>query len=109
MTLSRRSLFACAAGAPVVPIAHNAGHVWPRKSFLKYAGIVTMSIGRPIDTTGLTPEEVNLRVERWIEAEMRRIDPDSYGPADRFAAESDSKSDSKSDSESKSQGAATGL
>jgi 1-acyl-sn-glycerol-3-phosphate acyltransferase len=47
-----------------------------------------MSIGRPIDTTGLTPEEVNLRVERWIEAEMRRIDPDSYGPADRFATES---------------------
>jgi 1-acyl-sn-glycerol-3-phosphate acyltransferase len=72
-----------------------------------------MSIGRPIDTTGLTPEEVNLRVERWIEAEMRRIDPDSYGPADRFAAESESKSDSesesKSDSESKSHGAATGL
>ena len=81
--------FACAAGAPVVPVAHNAGHVWPRKSFLKYAGIVTMSIGRPIDTTGLTPEEVNLRVERWIETEMRRIDPDSYGPADRFAAEPD--------------------
>ena len=103
--------FACAAGAPVVPIAHNAGHVWPRKSFLKYAGIVTMSIGRPIDTTGLTPEEVNLRVERWIEAEMRRIDPDSYGPADGFAAESDadSKSDAKSDCGSKSHGAASGL
>jgi 1-acyl-sn-glycerol-3-phosphate acyltransferase len=64
-----------------------------------------MSIGRPIDTTGLTPEEVNLRVERWIETEMRRLDPDSYGPADRFAAGSDS----GSDSESKSQGAATGL
>jgi len=70
-----------------------------------------MSIGRPIDTTGLTPEEVNLRVERWIETEMRRIDPDSYGPADRFAAESDSTSESRSDSdsESKSHGAATGL
>jgi 1-acyl-sn-glycerol-3-phosphate acyltransferase len=70
--------FAVAAGAPVVPIAHNAGHVWPRKSFLKYAGIVTMSIGRPIDTTGLTADEVNARVERWIEEEMRRIDPDAY-------------------------------
>jgi 1-acyl-sn-glycerol-3-phosphate acyltransferase len=68
-----------------------------------------MSIGRPIDTTGLTPEEVNLRVERWIETEMRRIDPGSYGSADRFAAGSDSDPDSKSDSESKSQGAATGL
>lgn len=70
--------FAVAAGAPVVPVAHNAGHVWPRKSFLKYAGIVTMSIGRPIDTTGLTADEVNARVERWIEEEMRLIDPAAY-------------------------------
>ena len=37
-----------------------------------------MSIGRPIDTAGLTPEEVNTRVESWIEAEMRRIDPHAY-------------------------------
>jgi 1-acyl-sn-glycerol-3-phosphate acyltransferase len=74
--------FAVATGAPVVPIAHNAGHVWPRNSFLKYAGIVTVSIGKPIDTTGLTPDEVNTRVETWIETEMRRIDPAAYGAAD---------------------------
>jgi 1-acyl-sn-glycerol-3-phosphate acyltransferase len=82
--------FAVEAGVPVVPIAHNAGHVWPRKSFLKYAGIVTMSIGKPIDTTGLAPDEVNRRVEQWIETEMRRIDPGSYSQADRFATRVDS-------------------
>ncbi|APR34577.1 MULTISPECIES: lysophospholipid acyltransferase family protein [unclassified Paraburkholderia] len=71
--------FAIAAGAPVVPIAHNAGRVWPRNSFIKYPGIVTVSIGKPIDTRGLTPDEVNMRVETWIEAEMRRIDPAAYG------------------------------
>lgn len=80
--------FAAAVGAPVVPIAHNAGHVWPRKSFLKYAGIVTLSIGRPISTEGLTAEEVNARVERWIEEEMRRIDPAAYGPDDPYVAQS---------------------
>jgi 1-acyl-sn-glycerol-3-phosphate acyltransferase len=71
--------FAVATGAPVVPIAHNAGHVWPRNSFIKYPGIVTVSIGKPIPTEGLTPEEVNTRVESWIETEMRRIDPLAYG------------------------------
>ncbi|CAB3757924.1 lysophospholipid acyltransferase family protein [Paraburkholderia humisilvae] len=71
--------FAVATGAPVVPIAHNAGRVWPRNSFIKYPGIVTVSIGKPIDTRGLTPDEVNMRVETWIEAEMRRIDPAAYG------------------------------
>ena len=78
--------FAVATGAPVVPIAHNAGRVWPRNSFLKYAGIVTVSIGKPIDTKGLTPDEVNTRVETWIEAEMRRIDPTAYGAADSTSA-----------------------
>jgi len=71
--------FAVATGAPVVPIAHNAGRVWPRNSFIKYPGIVTVSIGTPIDTSGLSPDEVNTRVETWIEAEMRRIDPAAYG------------------------------
>ncbi|GLU33013.1 lysophospholipid acyltransferase family protein [Trinickia caryophylli] len=70
--------FAVDAGAPVVPIAHNAGHVWPRNSFIKYPGLVTVSIGKPIATEGLTPEQVNTRVETWIENEMRRIDPDAY-------------------------------
>jgi 1-acyl-sn-glycerol-3-phosphate acyltransferase len=71
--------FAIATGAPVVPIAHNAGRVWPRNSFIKYPGIVTVSMGTPIDTSGLSPDEVNMRVETWIEAEMRRIDPAAYG------------------------------
>ena len=74
--------FAIDAGAPVVPIAHNAGHVWPRNSFIKYAGTVTVSIGKPIDSTGLTPDELNTRVETWIETEMRRIDPGAYHDAD---------------------------
>jgi 1-acyl-sn-glycerol-3-phosphate acyltransferase len=78
--------FAIACGAPVVPIAHNAGRVWPRNSFLKYAGIVTVSIGKPIDTTGLTPDEVNTRVEQWIETEMRRIDPTAYRATDDRSA-----------------------
>jgi 1-acyl-sn-glycerol-3-phosphate acyltransferase len=78
--------FAIETGAPVVPIAHNAGHVWPRNSFTKYPGIVTVSIGKPIETTGLTPDEVNTRVEKWIEAEMRRIDPDAYRETDGTAA-----------------------
>jgi 1-acyl-sn-glycerol-3-phosphate acyltransferase len=41
-----------------------------------------VSIGKPIDTAGLTPEEVNQRVETWIEAEMRRIDPAAYSSTD---------------------------
>jgi 1-acyl-sn-glycerol-3-phosphate acyltransferase len=70
--------FAVALGLPVIPVAHNAGHVWPRNSFIKYPGMVTVSIGKPISTAGLCADEVNQRVEAWIEAEMRRIDPQAY-------------------------------
>jgi 1-acyl-sn-glycerol-3-phosphate acyltransferase len=80
--------FAIDAGAPVVPIAHNAGRVWPRNSFIKYAGVVTVSIGKPIETAGLTPDAVNSRVEAWIEAEMRRIDPSAYAHERNAAAAS---------------------
>jgi len=73
--------FAVALGLPVIPVAHNAAHVWPRNSFIKYPGTVTVSIGKPISTAGLSADEVNQRVEDWIEGEMRRIDPQAYPPA----------------------------
>jgi len=60
-------------GAPAVPVAHNAGHVWPRHSFLKYPGKITVSIGRPIDPAGMRAEALNKAVEDWIEAEVTRL------------------------------------
>jgi len=58
---------------PVLPVAHNAGEYWGRNSFLKYPGTITVSIGAPIDATGMKPNELNEKVQAWIEGEMRRI------------------------------------
>jgi len=66
------------SGALVVPVAHNAGELWRRKAFLKRPGLVTVSIGPAIDPAGLTAEDINLRVENWIESEMKRISPHLY-------------------------------
>ncbi len=66
------------AGAPVVPIAVASGKCWPRKGFTKYPGVVQVSIGRPIVSVGREPKELMREVEAWIEAEMRRIDPEAY-------------------------------
>jgi 1-acyl-sn-glycerol-3-phosphate acyltransferase len=59
--------------APVVPVALNSGEVWPRNAFLKRSGTVTVSIGAPIDTRGLAAEEINRRVEDWVEGEVERL------------------------------------
>ncbi len=64
---------ACQTGAKVVPVAHNAGTVWARNAFVKYPGEVVVSIGPWIDPAGLQPEDLNKRVEDWIEIEVARL------------------------------------
>ena len=65
-------------GAPVVPIAVSSGKCWPRKRFIKHPGVVQVSIGKPIASVGREPKALMREVELWIEAEMRRIDPEAY-------------------------------
>lgn len=66
------------SGAPVVPIALNAGECWPRNSFIKKPGLITVSIGKAISPVGKTADELMKEVENWIESEMHRISPDTY-------------------------------
>ncbi len=75
------SRLAVATGVPVVPIAVTSARCWPRKSFLVRPGVIDVSIGPPIASAGRDPEQVMREVEAWIEAEMRRLDPQAYGPA----------------------------
>ncbi|MBL8448697.1 MAG: 1-acyl-sn-glycerol-3-phosphate acyltransferase [Dechloromonas sp.] len=65
-------------GCKVVPVAHDAGELWPRQAFLKRPGTITVSIGPAFDATGLSEQEINDRAEAWIEGEMRRISPHRY-------------------------------
>jgi 1-acyl-sn-glycerol-3-phosphate acyltransferase len=62
------------AGAPVVPVAHNAGRYWPRNDFLKRPGTVTVRIGPPIDSAGRDPETINEMAQQWIEAQQQNLD-----------------------------------
>jgi len=65
-------------GTPIVPIATTSARCWPRKSFLLRPGVVDISIGAPISVAGRLPDELMQEVEQWIEAEMRRLDPEAY-------------------------------
>ena len=65
-------------GAPVIPVAVTSAKCWPRKAFIKTPGVVEISIGKPIPSAGRQPDELMREVEAWIEAEMRRLDPEAY-------------------------------
>ena len=75
---SGASRLAIQTGVPIVPIAATSARCWPRKSFLLRPGVVDVSIGKPIPSEGRQPDELMREVETWIEAEMRRLDPDAY-------------------------------
>lgn len=61
------------AGAPIVPVAHNAGDFWRRREFVKRPGTVRFVIGPPIDASTQSAKETNLIVQDWIESKMREI------------------------------------
>ena len=67
------ALLAARTGAPILPIAHNAGEFWPRYAFRKRAGCVKVVVGPLIRTEGRDAVSVNQEVERWIEDQMRTI------------------------------------
>ena len=46
-------------GVSVVPVAHNAGVLWGKNSFIKFPGTITVSIGEPIDPAGMEANELN--------------------------------------------------
>lgn len=67
-----------AAGVKIVPVAHNAGDLWGRRSIVKYPGLIRFVIGPAIDPAGLTPKQANRLVQNWIEGTMAKISPLAY-------------------------------
>jgi 1-acyl-sn-glycerol-3-phosphate acyltransferase len=60
-------------GYPIVPVAHNAGEYWPRRSFIKWPGVIQVRIGAPIDPAGKTAQQLLTEASDWIEDRMQEI------------------------------------
>lgn len=80
------AFLAVQSGYPVVPVALNSGEVWGKNALFKKPGLVTVHIGPAIDPKGLTAEQVNEKVEAWIEGEMKTISPHLYRHKQKEAA-----------------------
>lgn len=69
----------------IIPVAHNAGKLWPKNAFVKKPGTVTLSFGPPIKPGDRSCDDISAEVEHWIESEMIRLNPEDYtssNPAD---------------------------
>ena len=58
---------------PILPVAHNAGWLWPKGFLGKRPGTVTLSIGPPIAPAGREPSAIILEAQEWIENEVARL------------------------------------
>ena len=74
------AMLAVHSGCPILPVAHNAGEFWPRGRFLKRPGTVQVVFGPLIESTGRKPQELNQRVEDWIEGAVAQISGTSVTP-----------------------------
>ena len=61
------------SGAQVVPVAHNAGRLWPRNSMIKKPGLITIKIGPVIESENKNAKEITNEVENWIEKEVGEL------------------------------------
>ena len=61
------------SGAQVVPVAHNAGRLWPRNSMIKKPGLITIKIGPVIESENKSAKEITNEVENWIEKEIGEL------------------------------------
>jgi len=64
-------------GVPVVPVTHNAGKLWSRRSFGKKPGRITIIIEEAIPTTGVPASErklINNRVSEIISNRLKEIE-----------------------------------
>jgi 1-acyl-sn-glycerol-3-phosphate acyltransferase len=66
---------AAQANVPIVPVAHNAGLLWPKQTFLKRPGTITVRIGPAIFPEGRSAAELTALAEQWIEAQQTELCP----------------------------------
>ncbi|WP_317932831.1 lysophospholipid acyltransferase family protein [Halioxenophilus sp. WMMB6] len=70
---------AIATGVPIIPVAHNAGHCWLNKRFVKQPGLITVVVGPPIPSEGKTSRQLTDEVRHWIVTEQAKIEPPAAG------------------------------
>ena len=67
-------LLAQASGHKIIPVAHNAGYFWARRTKHILPGEISVVVGEAIDPTGRDPRELNEEIQAWIEANIEAPD-----------------------------------
>ncbi len=61
-------------GYDIVPVYHNAGNLWPKGSFLKKPGVITVIIGEVISDSNLSTSEITEKIRNWTLEQEKAFD-----------------------------------
>ena len=61
------------SGHDIIPVYHNAGKFWPKGSFIKKPGVITVVIGKPISSSFLTSSELTKEVRNWTLEQEKKL------------------------------------
>ncbi|MCY4473785.1 MAG: lysophospholipid acyltransferase family protein [Kistimonas sp.] len=61
-----------AAGAPVVPVVHDAGRYWPSGRWIKRPGTVRVKVGPALDSQASSAAELTQQLREWIQENKNR-------------------------------------
>jgi len=56
----------------LLPVYHNAGKVWPKGSFIKHPGTITVVIGKPITTEKKQASKLTKEIRDWTEKQAEK-------------------------------------
>ena len=61
------------SGFDILPIYHDAGKLWPKGSFIKKPGVITVSIGKPMSSSNGSTTEITDNIRNWALEQSRKI------------------------------------
>ncbi|MCY3859395.1 MAG: lysophospholipid acyltransferase family protein [Gammaproteobacteria bacterium] len=68
------AMLAKQCGVPTYVVAHNGGHHWRYKAFIKHPGVIQVRISPPQDVGERTSQEFNDDAETWMREQMKDLE-----------------------------------
>ena len=62
------------SGHKIQPVYHNAGKLWPKGSFIKKSGVVTVIIGEPISASNGSAVEITEKIRNWTLEQAKKLE-----------------------------------
>ena len=68
------AMLATSTNAPILPIVHNAGYLWPSNAWRKYSGVIDVIIGPEIASEGKKTSALHEEMETWMRAQLADLE-----------------------------------